>query len=116
MRCPPTGNTVAFPIEEVMKRLREESGKAFDPKVVDVLQNDIVTWNDAFIQVHEPERFHGKVERSDAPATDEQNAAPERQEANFLLDCAACQKLRICLLWLDLGASLSLPETLSVFQ
>src|SRR6185369_4133908 len=60
-----------------------------------------------------------KVERGEAPATGfEQNVAPERQEANFLSSIAAARQEAQTLFELsqDLGASLSLGETLSVFS
>src|SRR5204863_9081590 len=113
----------ALPIEEVMKRLQGESGKAFDPKVVDVLQK---RYRDLERRIHagskqsEPKlSTEVKVERGEAPATGfEQNVAPERAEASFLFSIAAARQEAQTLFELsqDLGASLSLPETLSVFS
>ena len=113
----------AVPIEEVMKRLQAESGKAFDPKVVDVLRK---RYRDLERRIHTGSKqsesklsTEVKVARGDAPATGfEQNTAPERQEANFLSSIAAARQEAQTLFELsqDLGASLSLPETLSVFS
>ncbi len=113
----------AVPIEEVMKRLQAESGKAFDPKVVDVLQK---RYRDLERSIQSgSKRSESKlstevrVERGEAPATGfEQNVAPERPEASFLSSIAAARQEAQTLFELsqDLGASLSLAETLSVFS
>jgi diguanylate cyclase (GGDEF)-like protein/putative nucleotidyltransferase with HDIG domain len=114
----------AVPIEEVMKRLQGESGKAFDPKVVDVLQKRYREL-ERRVQaraVHMPESklsTEVRVERGLAPATGfEQNVAPEGRETNFLSSIAAARQEAQTLFELsqDLGASLSLDETLSVFS
>ena len=113
----------AIPIEEVMKRLQSESGKAFDPKVVDVLQK---RYRDLERRIHAGSgqqesklSTEVKVERGEAPATGfEQNVAPQRAEASFLSSIAAARQEAQTLFELsqDLGASLSLAETLSVFS
>lgn len=114
----------ALPLEEVIKRLTAESGKAFDPKVVSVLQR----------RYRELERLAGaktgpeegsklstevKIERGLAPAAGfEDIASKEGQEAKFLSSIAAARHEAQTLFELsqDLGASLSLGETLSVFS
>jgi diguanylate cyclase (GGDEF)-like protein/putative nucleotidyltransferase with HDIG domain len=113
----------AVPIEEVMKRLQTESGKSFDPKVVDVLQKRYRDLERRIIagssQADSKLSTEVKVARGDAPATGfEQNVPPERQEANFLSSIAAARQEAQTLFELsqDLGASLSLGETLSVFS
>ncbi len=113
----------AIPIEEVMKRLQAESGKAFDPKVIDVLQKRYRDLERRILSGSaQPESklsTEVKVERGDAPATGfEQNVAPERAEASFLSSIAAARQEAQTLFELsqDLGASLSLAETLSVFS
>jgi diguanylate cyclase (GGDEF)-like protein/putative nucleotidyltransferase with HDIG domain len=116
----------AMPLDEVMKRLSAESGKSFDPKVVDVLKRRYRTLEN-LAQLH-AERGEGaglptevKVTRGPAPAAGfEQTAvsdAPGR-EANFLSSIAAARQEAQSLFELsqDLGASLSLGETLSVFS
>ncbi len=115
-----------MPLEEVMKRLTEESGKSFDPKVVSVLQR----------RYHQLERLamaqsnldgglalaaNYKIARGMAPAAGFENAGvsdlPGR-EATFLSLIAAARQEAQSLFELsqDLGASLSLGETLSVFS
>ncbi|HEY1463500.1 MAG TPA: diguanylate cyclase [Terriglobales bacterium] len=114
----------ALPLEEVIKRLTADSGKAFDPKVVSVLQR----------RYRELERMAGaktapeegsklstevKIERGLAPAAGfEDIASKEGQEAKFLFSIAAARHEAQTLFELsqDLGASLSLGETLSVFS
>jgi diguanylate cyclase (GGDEF)-like protein/putative nucleotidyltransferase with HDIG domain len=116
----------AMPLDEVMKRLSEESGKSFDPKVVDVLKRRYRTLEN-LAQSH-VERGEGvglptelKVTRGPAPAAGfEQTAVPDApgREANFLSSIAAARQEAQSLFELsqDLGASLSLGETLSVFS
>ncbi|HTU40473.1 MAG TPA: diguanylate cyclase [Candidatus Aquilonibacter sp.] len=116
----------AMPLDEVMKRLAAESGKSFDPKVVEVLQRRYHSLeNLAIAQSAQngslgliPER---KMTRGQAPAAGYEHAtvsdAPGR-EATFLSSIAAARQEAQSLFELsqDLGASLSLGETLSVFS
>src|SRR5277367_420694 len=116
----------AMPLDEVMTRLNAESGKSFDPKVVDVLKRRYKTLeNLALAKSAEdgnlilPTDF--KITRGPAPAAGFENAtvsdAPGR-EATFLSSIAAARQEAQSLFELsqDLGASLSLGETLSVFS
>jgi diguanylate cyclase (GGDEF)-like protein/putative nucleotidyltransferase with HDIG domain len=116
----------AMPLEEVMRKLAAESGKAFDPKVVDVLQKRYRTLEKlALAQSAEvgalalPTEL--KIGRTPAPDAGFENAkvsdAPGR-EATFLSSIAAARQEAQSLFELsqDLGASLSLGETLSVFS
>jgi diguanylate cyclase (GGDEF)-like protein/putative nucleotidyltransferase with HDIG domain len=116
----------ALPLREVMQKLAAESGKSFDPKVVDVLQR----------RYHDLERLavaksaedpNGplstaiKIERGLEPAAGFENiTAPDYagREATFLSSIAAARQEAQALFELsqDLGASLSLGETLSVFS
>ena len=116
----------ALPVEEAMSRLAAESGKSFDPQVVDVLQK---RYRALEKRVHTQIAREGdlqlstemKVERGLAPAAGFEKApsknAPE-QEATFLYSIAAARQEAQTLFELsqDLGASLSLGETLSVFS
>jgi diguanylate cyclase (GGDEF)-like protein len=114
----------ALPLEEVIKLLGAESGKAFDPKVVNILQNRYRELerkvNSQFGQeVGSKLSTEVKVERGSAPdAGFESNAAKEAQDTNFLASIAAARQEAQTLFELsqDLGASLSLGETLSVFS
>jgi diguanylate cyclase (GGDEF)-like protein/putative nucleotidyltransferase with HDIG domain len=116
----------ALPLEEVVQRLAEESGKSFDPKVVDSLQKRYL-----HLEKLVEARFgravtaklstEVKVERGIAPATGFEEISVKTapgQEATFLSSIAAARQEAQTLFELsqDLGASLSLSETLSVFS
>ena len=116
----------AIPLQEVMARLNQESGKAFDPKVVDVLQRRYVDM-ESLVQGHAEQQVAWsklstdmKVERGQAPATGFAESAERApgSENTFLASIAAARQEAQALFELsqDLGASLSLGETLSVFS
>jgi diguanylate cyclase (GGDEF)-like protein/putative nucleotidyltransferase with HDIG domain len=116
----------AMPLDEVMKRLGAESGKSFDPKVVEVLQRRYHSLENLAIAQSAQNGSLGliherKVTRGPAPAAGyEHAAAPDApgREATFLSSIAAARQEAQALFELsqDLGASLSLVETLSVFS
>lgn len=114
----------ALPLQEVMKRLESESGKAFDPKVVAVLQRRYVDLEGMVSarfgqEVSNQLSTELKIERGLAPATGFEESTPkDGQEATFLYSIAAARQEAQTLFELsqDLGASLSLGETLSVFS
>ena len=122
----------ALPIDGAMARMMEESGKAFDPQVVNVLRRKYLQLEKL---VHERTDHAGK----DAPAEENEKTAGQdtkgknvcapdagfaqagkRQvtENSFLASIAAARQEVQTLFELtqDLGASLSLSETLSVFS
>jgi diguanylate cyclase (GGDEF)-like protein/putative nucleotidyltransferase with HDIG domain len=116
----------AMPLDEVMKRLGEESGKSFDPRVVAVLQRRYRTLENLALAQSgsngDAALFaEAKVTRGPAPSAGYENAAvsdaPGR-EATFLSSIAAARQEAQSLFELsqNLGASLSLGETLSVFS
>src|SRR5215469_10000757 len=114
----------AMPLEDVIKRLQAEAGRSFDPRVVEVLlsryleleklvqkRSQGMPWSKLSTDV--------KIERGEAPAAGfVRTAAKENQEAAFLTSIAAARQEAQTLFELsqDLGASLSLGETLSVFS
>ncbi|MFZ0759529.1 MAG: diguanylate cyclase [Candidatus Sulfotelmatobacter sp.] len=115
----------AMPLDEVMQRLTAESGRSFDPKVVEVLKRRYRTLENLALarsaengSIVLPEL---KITRGPEPAAGFENAAvadsPGR-EATFLSSIAAARQEAQSLFELsqDLGASLSLGETLSVFS
>jgi diguanylate cyclase (GGDEF)-like protein/putative nucleotidyltransferase with HDIG domain len=114
----------ALPLEEVIKRLTAESGKSFDPKVVAVLQKryrelERMSGGGAHAEEGSKLSTEVKIERGLAPAAGfEDSASSEGQEATFLASIAAARQEAQTLFELsqDLGASLSLGETLSVFS
>lgn len=116
----------ALPLEEVVKRLSTESGKAFDPKVVAVLQKRYRELEKLTGAGRGPGYEEGsklstevKIERGLAPAAGfEDTTRKDGKEATFLNSIAAARHEAQTLFELsqDLGASLSLGETLSVFS
>src|SRR6059058_4610101 len=116
----------ALPMHEVLQRLAAESGKSFDPKVVEVLEKR----HRQLEKLVEPGSNNEggsqlstdlKVERGEAPAAGFEDIAvkdPAANEATFLFSIAAARQEAQTLFELsqDLGASLSLGETLSVFS
>ncbi|MGB6247541.1 MAG: diguanylate cyclase [Terriglobales bacterium] len=118
----------ALPLHEAMTRLVDESGKSFDPQVVRVLERRYV---DLEHLVHQRTSKLGKQKLSTEVKDADANAAPShgpaagfeaqglRQvpERSFLSSIAAARQEAQTLFELsqDLGASLSLGETLSVF-
>jgi diguanylate cyclase (GGDEF)-like protein/putative nucleotidyltransferase with HDIG domain len=116
----------ALPLREVMQKLTAESGKSFDPKVVDVLQRRYEQL-ERTAQAKAAEDPNGplstaiKIERGLEPAAGFENAKGQDfagREATFLSSIAAARQEVQALFELsqDLGASLSLGETLSVFS
>ncbi len=117
----------AMPLDEVMQRLTAESGKSFDPKVVDVLKRRYRTLENLALANSARGGSLGLppetkiTQQGTAPAAGYENAAvsdaPGR-EATFLSSIAAARQEAQSLFELsqDLGASLSLGETLSVFS
>src|SRR6266403_992760 len=114
----------ALPLEEAMSRLEEESGKSFDPKVVQVLERRY-----AELEQLVRERIESlglqklstgvKVDRAVEPAAGFAASKPTQfSDRSFLSSIAAARQEAQTLFELsqDLGASLSLGETLSVFS
>jgi diguanylate cyclase (GGDEF)-like protein/putative nucleotidyltransferase with HDIG domain len=116
----------ALPLREVMQKLSAESGKSFDPKVVEILQKRYEQL-ERTAQAKSTEDGTGslsttiKIERGLEPAAGFENAKAQDydgREATFLSSIAAARQEVQALFELsqDLGASLSLGETLSVFS
>src|ERR1700674_3771786 len=116
----------ALPMNEVMQRLAAESGKSFDPKVVDILKKRYVSLEKMALAQFGREAnpllsTEVKIERGLAPAAGFENISAKDasgHEATFLSSIAAARQEAQTLFELsqDLGASLSLGETLSVFS
>src|SRR5271167_2939630 len=116
----------ALPLNDVMQKLAAESGKSFDPKVVAVLQKryqhlERLAVAKSSQDMNAPLSTAIKIERGEAPAAGFENAtAPEYvgKETTFLSSIAAARQEAQSLFELsqDMGASLSLGETLSVFS
>jgi diguanylate cyclase (GGDEF)-like protein/putative nucleotidyltransferase with HDIG domain len=116
----------ALPMPEVIKKLAAEAGKAFDPRVVEILQRRHLQLEKLALAKspnggNAPLSTEVKIERGDAPDAGFENATAKDskiRDATFLSSIAAARQEAQSLFELsqDLGASLSLGETLSVFS
>ncbi len=116
----------ALPMRDVIQKLAAESGKSFDPKVVDVLQKryehlEHLALAKSAEDPNAPLSTAIKIERGLEPAAGFENAVAQDyagRETTFLSSIAAARQEAQALFELsqDLGASLSLGETLSVFS
>jgi diguanylate cyclase (GGDEF)-like protein/putative nucleotidyltransferase with HDIG domain len=124
----------ALPLNEAMARVVDESGKAFDPEVVRVLERKYVRLEQL---VHErtdtlyKRKLSAEVKEIDKEGSEDADGQPsirpaagfqaqgrrQSPERSFLSSIAAARQEAQTLFELsqDLGASLSLGETLSVF-
>jgi diguanylate cyclase (GGDEF)-like protein/putative nucleotidyltransferase with HDIG domain len=118
----------ALPLNEAMARLSDESGKSFDPQVVKVLERKYIELEQL---VHQRTDSMGKQKLSTEVKDQDPKIEPtikpaagfqaqgkgQVQERSFLSSIAAARQEAQTLFELsqDLGASLSLGETLSVF-
>ena len=116
----------ALPMRDVIQKLAAESGKSFDPKVVDILQKRYQQLERLAVAKSAndpigPLSTSIKIERGLEPAAGFENATAQDyagRENTFLSSIAAARQEAQSLFELsqDLGASLSLTETLSVFS
>jgi diguanylate cyclase (GGDEF)-like protein/putative nucleotidyltransferase with HDIG domain len=118
----------ALPLQEAMARLSNESGKSFDPQVVKVLERKYVELEQLVRQrmdnmgkqklSTEVKELETSAESVSKPAAGfEAQGKRQSPERSFLGSIAAARQEAQTLFELsqDLGASLSLGETLSVF-
>lgn len=114
----------ALPLDEAMKVVQNDSGTAFDPRVVEVLSRSYVELEKLAKAQHQPEPAKLStgvtVTRGIAPAAGFEKAAPEvatpEAHGDFLSSIAAARQEVQALFEIaqDLGNSLSVDETLSV--
>ncbi len=115
----------ALSMDDVLRSLREQSGLAFDPRIVQVLCDNCVEMEARVTAQAATVPFSGlsvnvKVERGHKPAAGFESTAVagvlQKNEAGFLASIAAARQEAQSLFELshELGASLSLDETLSV--
>lgn len=117
---------LALPLDQAIKVVEEESGKAFDPRVVEILSR-------RYIELEKMAQAPGahrkrlsteiKIERGEAPAAGFESAYraagnPSQGPDDFLMSIAAARQEVQTLFEIaqDLGNSLSLDETLSVLS
>lgn len=123
----------ALPMDGAMARLMEESGKAFDPEVVNALRRKYTHLEmlvharmealnkktpDEVTEEKEPYEEGKAPTRGIEPAAGFAKPGKQGSERSFLSSIAAARQEAQTLFELsqDLGASLSLSETLSVFS
>ena len=114
----------ALELQEAMEKVRAESGKSFDPKIVEVLGRRYLDLDEAAqtaLNGQAPLSTGERVERCHAPATGLQNlaAATRGSDSNrdgFLEPIASARLEEQVLreLTTDLGSSLTLAETLAL--
>jgi diguanylate cyclase (GGDEF)-like protein/putative nucleotidyltransferase with HDIG domain len=116
----------ALPLDEVMERLVGESGKAFDPQIVAILNRRYKQLEklvaSKFSSLSAPHlSTEAKIERGDAPGAgfaDVKTKSSSGMSSAFLSSIASARQEAQTLFELsqELGASLSLGETLSVLS
>ena len=112
----------ALPLQEAMQTIKEESGRSFDPKIVEILQLRYRELEELAVRSLEESRtdslsFFHKVERGECPANGfEAEAAHRGSSTDFLSSIASARQEAHTLFELsqDLGNSLSLDENLSL--
>ena len=115
----------ALGLQEAMEKVRVESGKSFDPKIVEVLERRYLNLDEiaqAALNGQAPLSTGEKVERGLAPATGLQNLAAATRNGTDLnregfLEPIASARLEeqvLRELTTDLGSSLTLNETLAL--
>ncbi|MBZ5601253.1 MAG: diguanylate cyclase, partial [Acidobacteriia bacterium] len=115
----------ALPLEEAMKIVQSEAGKAFDPRVVDILSRRYVELEQKAQLVKKPSEKLStdlKIKNGQAPAAGFESSSNGSRDGgksssvDFLTSIAAARQEVQALFEIsqDLGNSLSLDETLSV--
>ena len=111
----------ALPLEEAMGKVAEESGKSFDPGVIEVLQRRYLELEEMACQgIEDVSRgqlsYKEIVERGERPGAGFAKDGGSRNQTDFLSSIASARQEAHTLFELsqDLGNSLSLDETLSL--
>jgi diguanylate cyclase (GGDEF)-like protein/putative nucleotidyltransferase with HDIG domain len=111
----------ALPLEDAMKKVAEESGRCFDPRVVEVLQRryldlERLACEGIETQIREQLSYAQIVERGQRPGAGFALDSRHRNQTDFLSSIASARQEAHTLFELsqDLGNSLSLDETLSL--
>jgi diguanylate cyclase (GGDEF)-like protein/putative nucleotidyltransferase with HDIG domain len=111
----------ALPLEEAMRAVAAESGKSFDPKVIEVLRRRYLELEEVARQgmeekVSDQLSYQQIIERGERPGAGFAMDAGHRNQTDFLSSIASARQEAHTLFELsqDLGNSLSLDETLSL--
>ena len=111
----------AVPIDEAMAIVQSESGKSYDPRVVDILTKRYRHLDEEATRLHQPASklsVGTKIEHGQAPATGFESALREERQIDFHVQIAAAGREAQNTLELirELGNTLSLGEMLSVLS
>lgn len=109
----------ALPLNEALAKVVSESGKSYDPKIVEILSRRCFDWEERAREMAEalPNRLsvNARVERG-MPATGLEASPTSKGSGDFIASIAAARQEFHMLheMSRDLGSSLSLEETLSL--
>jgi diguanylate cyclase (GGDEF)-like protein/putative nucleotidyltransferase with HDIG domain len=111
----------ALPIDEAMAMVQSESGKSYDPRVVDILAKRYRQLDEEAARLHQPASklsVGTQVKHGQAPATGFESPLREEQQVDFHFQIAAAGREAQNTLELvrELGNSLGLGEMLSVLS
>jgi diguanylate cyclase (GGDEF)-like protein/putative nucleotidyltransferase with HDIG domain len=111
----------ALPLEEAMRAVAAESGKSFDPQVIEVLQRRYLELEEMACrgmdnQAKDQFSYQQIVERGERPGAGFAMDSGHRNQTDFLSSIASARQEAHTLFELsqDIGNSLSLDETLSL--
>ncbi len=110
----------ALPLDQAMEVVKSESGKSYDPKIVEILARRYRQLEEEAVRLNTGTRLsvNAKVDRGKAPAAGFEANAPEEQGGTYMSQIAAAGREAQHTLELvtELGNSLSMSETLSVLS
>ena len=111
----------ALPIDEAMAIVQSESGKSYDPRVIDILAKRYRQLEEEAIKLHKPAAtlsVGARIKNGTAPAVGFQSAGGEEQQGDFRAQIAAAGREAQYTLELvsELGNSLGMAEMLSVLS
>ena len=110
----------ALPLDQAMRAVLNESGKSYDPRVVEILARRYCQLEEEATRLSMPAKLSidAKIERGKEPATGIEGTAIEDQQGDFRSQIAAAGREAQNTLELvsELGNSLSMAEMLSVLS
>jgi diguanylate cyclase (GGDEF)-like protein/putative nucleotidyltransferase with HDIG domain len=111
----------ALPLDQAMAVVREESGKSYDPRVVEILARRYRELEDQAVRLNKPASklsVDARIERGKAPAAGFASAASEGPQRDFRSQIAAAGREAQYTLELvsELGNSLGMAEMLAVLS
>jgi diguanylate cyclase (GGDEF)-like protein/putative nucleotidyltransferase with HDIG domain len=111
----------ALPLDEAMMVVRSESGKSYDPRVVEILGRNYRKLEEEAIRLNKPAvklSVSARIARGKAPAAGFESDAIEDPKGDFRSQIASASREAQCTLELvsELGNSLGMAEMLSVLS